>query len=171
MAASFSTYERKNNMENIALIRLAPGRVGFYDPLSRIHLTIGSPNAYVPSGTNCANLRRNVKNGVISLVDGTLGGDIPPLKVINDENGVRFVSNAEEANKPVFGNIESQPSENNSPVEEEKKEPQPEENKDEEKEKEENPAEESEENPAEEPEENESGEEESSKKKKAAKKK
>lgn len=150
-------------MENIALIRLAPGRVGFYDPLSRIHLTIGSPNAYVPSGTNCANLRRNVKNGVISLVDGTLGGDIPPLKVVNDENGVRLVSNAEEANKPIFGNIESQPSEDNTPAEEEKKEPQPEENKDEEKEKEENSAEESEEN--------ESSEEESSKKKKATKKK
>lgn len=150
-------------MENIALIRLAPGRVGFYDPLSRIHLTIGSPNAYVPSGTNCANLRRNVKNGVISLVDGTLGGDIPPLKVVNDENGVRLVSNAEEANKPIFGNIESQPSEDNTSIEEEKKEPQPEENKDEKKEIEENPAEESEEN--------ESSEEDSSKKKKATKKK
>ena len=150
-------------MENIALIRLAPGRVGFYDPLSRIHLTIGSPNAYVPSGTNCANLRRNVKNGVISLVDGTLGGDIPPLKVVNDENGVRLVSNAEEANKPIFGNIESQPSEDNTPAEEEKKEPQPEEDKDEKKETEENSAEESEEN--------ESSEEESSKKKKQNNKK
>ena len=155
-------------MENIALIRLAPGRVGFYDPLSRIHLTIGSPNAYVPSGTNCANLRRNVKNGVISLVDGTLGGDIPPLKVVNDENGARLVSNAEEANKPIFGNIENQPSEDNTSIEEEKKEPQPEENKDEENKDEKK---ETEENPEEESEENESNEEESSKKKKATKKK
>lgn len=93
-------------MDILARIKLAPGRVGFYDPLSRIHLTLGRPFANVVSGTNCANLRRNVKTGVLSLIDGTLGGDIPPFKIVQDEKGTRLVSNGEEVNKPIVGRIE-----------------------------------------------------------------
>lgn len=89
-------------MENIAKIKLAPGRVGFYDPLSRIHLTLGSPYAYVKSGTNCSALRRNVRNGLITIEEGTLGENVLPFKVITTDNGgFRLVSNAEEDNKPV----------------------------------------------------------------------
>ena len=90
-------------MENIAKIRLAPGKVGFYDPLSNIHLTLGSPEAYVPSGTNCAALRRNFRNGLIELKEGTLGGDIAPFKVEKTKDGnFHLVSNAQEENKPIF---------------------------------------------------------------------
>nr|DAX45879.1 MAG TPA: hypothetical protein [Caudoviricetes sp.] len=93
-------------MDILARIKLAPGRVGFYDPLSRIHLTLGRPHANVISGTNCANLRRNVKTGVLLLLDGTLGGDIPPFKIVQDKKGTRIVSNGDEVNKPIVGRIE-----------------------------------------------------------------
>lgn len=90
-------------MENIAKIKLSPGKVGFYDHLSNIHLTLGSPTAYVPSGTNCAALRRNLKAGLIELLEGTLGEDIAPFKVEKMENGnFRIVSNEKEVNKPIY---------------------------------------------------------------------
>ena len=41
-------------MEQIAVIRLAPGQVGYYDELSRIHLTIGNPERAIYAGTNCS---------------------------------------------------------------------------------------------------------------------
>ena len=89
-------------MEPIAKIWLAPGNIGFYDPLSRIHLTLGAPTAYVPSGTNCASLRRNVRNGVIRLLEGTLGPDVAEFKFVGTDSGMKLVSNAEEANRPVY---------------------------------------------------------------------
>ena len=87
--------------EIIATIHLAPGRVGFYDPLSRIHLTLSHPETYVYSGTNCASLRRNVKSGVIRILEGTLGEDVPPLKVVKVNGKYHLASNAEEEMKPV----------------------------------------------------------------------
>lgn len=90
-------------MENIAKIKLSPGKVGFYDHLSNIHLTLGSPTAYVPSGTNCAALRRNLKAGLIELLEGTLGEDVAPFKVEKMENGnFRIISNEKEVNKPIY---------------------------------------------------------------------
>ena len=52
-------------MEQIAVIRLAPGQVGYYDELSRIHLTIGNPERAIYAGTNCSQLRKSVKSGEI----------------------------------------------------------------------------------------------------------
>ena len=89
-------------MTSIAKIRLNPGNVGFYDEVSRIHLTLGRPEALVPSGTNCANLRRGVKAGTISVVEGSLGRDIPPLKVVQVGSKYYLASNAAEASKPVI---------------------------------------------------------------------
>lgn len=86
----------------IATIKLAPGRVGFYDELSRIHLTLGAPTATIYSGTNCARLRRAVRDGVIKLVDGTLGGNIPPFKIVNVNGKLKLASNIEAEMKPVF---------------------------------------------------------------------
>lgn len=86
----------------IATIKLAPGRVGFYDELSRIHLTLGAPTAAIYSGTNCARLRRAVRDGVIKLVDGTLGGNIPPFKIVNVNGKLKLASNIEAEMKPVF---------------------------------------------------------------------
>lgn len=92
--------------EVIATIKLAQGRVGFYDELSRIHLSIGAPTAHVLSGTNCARLRRAVRDGVIKLIDGTLGGNIPPFKVVKVGDKYKLAANVEEENKPVFVNAE-----------------------------------------------------------------
>ena len=85
----------------IATIKLAEGQVGFYDPLSRIHLTIGNPIAYVHSGTNCAQLRRSVKSGRIRLLDGTLGAEVAPFKVVKVGNKYKLASNKEEEMKPI----------------------------------------------------------------------
>lgn len=87
--------------EVIATIKLAMGRVGFYDELSRIHLSIGAPTAHVYSGTNCARLRRAVRDGVINLVDGSLGGNVPPFKIVKVGDKLKLASNAEEEMKPV----------------------------------------------------------------------
>lgn len=86
----------------IATIKLAPGQVGFYDPLSRIHLTLGNPTATVYSGTNCATLRRNVKAGIIRILDGTLGNDVAPFKIVKVGDKYKLASNSVEENKPVY---------------------------------------------------------------------
>jgi hypothetical protein len=59
--------------EIIAVIRLSTGEVGYYDELSRIHLTIGNPQKEVVAGTNCTQLRRSVKSGRLRLLSGSLG--------------------------------------------------------------------------------------------------
>ena len=98
----------------IATVRLAPGRAGFYDPLSHVHLTVGRPRATIYSGTNCASLRRNVKAGVIRLEEGTLGEDV--------------TSNAAEEMKPVYAEEISVPVKDvEEKVEEVKEEPKAEE--------------------------------------------
>lgn len=75
-------------MEQIAVIRLAPGQVGYYDELSRIHLTIGNPERSVYAGTNCSQLRRSVKSGRLRLVSGSLGDDVAPIKVYKSSSSV-----------------------------------------------------------------------------------
>ena len=138
----------------IATVRLAPGRAGFYDPLSRVHLTVGRPKATIYAGTNCASLRRNVKAGVIRLEEGTLGADVPPLKLVPKGDGTYHVmSNAAEEMKPVYVEELNAPAKKvEEKTEEVKEEPKAEEIKAEEPEKEEATAEEekTEEIPAEE---------------------
>lgn len=68
--------------EIIAVIQLQPGQGGYYDDLSRIHLTIGNPRANVYAGTNCTQLRRSLKAGRLKLVTGSLGSEVPPFKLI-----------------------------------------------------------------------------------------
>lgn len=68
--------------EIIAVIQLQPGQGGYYDDLSRIHLTIGNPRANVYAGTNCTQLRRSLKAGRLKLVTGSLGTEVPPFKLI-----------------------------------------------------------------------------------------
>ena len=115
----------------IATVRLAPGRAGFYDPLSHVHLTVGRPRATIYSGTNCASLRRNVKAGVIRLEEGTLGEDVPPLKLVPKGDGTyRVTSNAAEEMKPVYAEETSVPVKDvEEKVEEVKEEPKAEETK------------------------------------------
>jgi len=61
----------------IATIKLALGEVGFYDPLSGIHLSIGNPIAYVRAGVNTSQLQSSVRSGRLILVEGSLGNPPP----------------------------------------------------------------------------------------------
>lgn len=56
----------------IAIIKLARGEVGFFDDLTRIHLTLSRPSADVYDYMNTAKLRRAVSGKVIDLVAGSL---------------------------------------------------------------------------------------------------
>lgn len=75
-------------MEQIAVIKLAPGQVGYYDELSRIHLTIGNPERVIYAGTNCSQLRKSVKSGRLRLISGSLGEDKIPTKIHKPSSSV-----------------------------------------------------------------------------------
>ena len=113
-------------MSQIAVIRLAPGQAGYYDELSGVYLTAGKRTAAIPSGTNCAQLRRSVRMGTIILQSGTLGGDIPEVRIMEHEGKYYLVPNTEEVNKPVYANTipvadesEATPDEVSGPTDEE----------------------------------------------------
>ena len=113
-------------MSQIAVVRLAPGQAGYYDELSGVYLTAGNRTAAIPSGTNCAQLRRSVRMGTIILQSGTLGGDIPEVRIMEHEGKYYLVPNTEEVNKPVYANTipvadesEATPDEVSGPTDEE----------------------------------------------------
>lgn len=113
-------------MSQIAVVRLAPGQAGYYDELSGVYLTAGKRTAAIPSGTNCAQLRRSVRMGTIILQSGTLGGDIPEVRIMEHEGKYYLVPNTEEINKPVYANTipvadesEATPDEVSGPIDEE----------------------------------------------------
>ena len=113
-------------MSQIAVVRLAPGQAGYYDELSGVYLTAGKRTAAIPSGTNCAQLRRSVRMGTIILQSGTLGGDIPEVRIMEHEGKYYLVPNTEEINKPVYSNTipvadesEATPDEVSGPTDEE----------------------------------------------------
>lgn len=66
----------------IGRVRLSKGRVGYFDELTRIHLTISRPEAPVYAGMNTANLKRAVRGGVLRLVAGSL--ELEQAKVVKD---------------------------------------------------------------------------------------
>ena len=60
-------------MSNVkAIIKLATGNVGFYDNLTKIHLTIASPIAKVFEGMNTTNLKNGVRCKTIEVLEGSL---------------------------------------------------------------------------------------------------
>lgn len=76
-------------MENkvIAQVKLNPGKGGYFDPISRIHLTHGNPFADVYAGTNTTGLKQAVYNKRISLISGSLGVIEPPFKLVKGKDG------------------------------------------------------------------------------------
>ena len=91
--------------EPIARIALAPGQVGYYDEYSRIHLTIGTPEATIYSGTNCAQIRRSIKSGRIRLLSGSLGAPVAPFRIVDTPSGKKIVSNVKKELEPVVAEI------------------------------------------------------------------
>ena len=81
----------------IAKIRLNPGQGGYFDPITRIHLTYGSPEGEVYAGMNTEGLKAAVRNKRISLVSGSLGEFVPPFKLVKQSNGkVALVVNSQD---------------------------------------------------------------------------
>lgn len=68
----------------IATIRLAMGRVAYYDELTRIHLTIDNPIQEIYEGMNLINIRKGVKNKSLTLLSGS-------LDVKNEDNKNNFI--------------------------------------------------------------------------------
>lgn len=56
----------------IATVRLAPGVVGYYDELSRIHLTLSHPSTHIYDYMDTTKLQHSVACGTLKLVDGFL---------------------------------------------------------------------------------------------------
>ena len=63
----------------IAVIALSPGEIGYYDDYSRIYLSNSSPRATVYSGTSLYQIRKSIKSGRITLVEGSLA-DVEAVK-------------------------------------------------------------------------------------------
>lgn len=83
----------------IARVKLNPGQGGYFDPITRIHLTHGDPERDVYAGMNTEGLKTAVRNKRISLVSGSLGEFIPPFKLIKQADGkVVLVANNQKKN-------------------------------------------------------------------------
>jgi len=51
----------------VAVVRLAPGQVAYYDPTTRVHLTLANPTSGVPEWYDLSGLRRAHACGVVVL--------------------------------------------------------------------------------------------------------
>ena len=56
----------------IAVVKLAPGVIGYYDELSRIYLNMQCKKANVYSNMNTSRIRRAIAERTLELVSGTL---------------------------------------------------------------------------------------------------
>lgn len=103
-------------MENkvIAQVKLNPGKGGYFDPISRIHLTHGNPFADVYAGTNTTGLKQAVYNKRISLISGSLGVIEPPFKLVKGKDG-RMVLVPNKPNK--IEEVKEQPKKEEAKVE------------------------------------------------------
>lgn len=99
----------------IATVRLAQGRVGFFDELTRIHLTISRPEAYITSNMNTANIKRAVHQKTLRLVSGSLEPEV--ASVVELTNGKPVVK--EEAVKAPKVVVPQEVVETTAPVAEE----------------------------------------------------
>ena len=77
----------------LGTIRLNSGQGGWFDELTRIHLTLGNPQADVFAGQNLSNVRKGVHAGRLSLIKGTLGPDDSPYKVVRVGNHYELQKN------------------------------------------------------------------------------
>lgn len=89
----------------IARIKLNPGQGGFFDPVTRIHLTHGDPVQDVYAGMNTEGLKAAVRNKRISLVSGSLGSSVAPFKFVRRQDGkIVIVPNAVQQSENVQQN-------------------------------------------------------------------
>lgn len=82
----------------IAIIKLAPGEVGYYDELTRIHLTLGRPSANVLDYMNTARLRRSVMGKALILVAGSL---MPVTRFNDDKQADKKAKDIKKVAEPI----------------------------------------------------------------------
>lgn len=58
--------------KQVAVVKLAPGEIGYYDELSKVVLNVQCPTGIVYSDMNCSRLRQAIMNNQLELVTGTL---------------------------------------------------------------------------------------------------
>lgn len=71
------------------IIKLAPGNIGWFDPLTSIHLTLSKTEAIVKTGMNTTNIKNALSEGKIIIKQGTIETskqiDIEPFSNIKTE--------------------------------------------------------------------------------------
>jgi hypothetical protein len=70
----------------IAVIELALGQVGFFDEISKVHLSLENPKAKISSDINRIGLIKAVKDGKIRVVSGSIESEAFDYKKIKDVN-------------------------------------------------------------------------------------
>lgn len=95
--------------EVMAVIQLMPGQVGYYDDLSRIHLTMGSPRATIYKGTNVSQIRRSVQSGRLRIISGSLGAEKAPFKVVKKDGKYMLAHNIENNKNDIKENNLKEP--------------------------------------------------------------
>ena len=61
--------------KTVAIVKLAPGNSGFFDPLTGLHLTLTSKVGYVYNTDDTTNIRAALKKHTLELT----GGALPPV--------------------------------------------------------------------------------------------
>lgn len=98
----------------IAKVKLNPGQGGYFDPITRIHLTHADPEKEIYAGMNTEGLKTAIRNKRISLISGSLGDFTPPFKLVKQANGkiVLVMNNQKKVVQPAVNKkqVESKPS-------------------------------------------------------------
>lgn len=68
-------------MKEIAVVRLAPGKVAYYDDYTKIHLTLSNPTATIYDNMNLKRIKNSVKFNVLQVVVGSLNTDVTEVPV------------------------------------------------------------------------------------------
>lgn len=75
----------------IAKIKLAPGNVAWYDPLSNVYLTLTSPEAFIYDDDNIYNIKNGIRHNCVLLKEGIL----PSLSNTSNEDYTPLVEKEE----------------------------------------------------------------------------
>ena len=73
----------------LATVKLNAYTGGYYDPITRIHLTIGNPTANLYAGMNLTGIRKAIRLGTLSVISGHIDGLAPEFKL--ERRGNKFV--------------------------------------------------------------------------------
>lgn len=82
-------------MNIIAIVKLGIGRAGYFDPISRVHLTIKNSTATIYDTMNTTGLQKALKSGTINLVSGSLTPETVLILKQKEEKVEKVVENIE----------------------------------------------------------------------------